>query len=119
MKLRDESIIAAWSSTLFAALPILPKSVLSTEVLALANSKGELSEPVQSHILCCRLYGQLAEVLDARSIEIGFLTKAIALCQDTDFEVRIEMCHQLPAIGKGIGYDSTSNPSISDVCVFV
>lgn len=104
LRLRDENVAGAWAQTLFAAFPNIPKNQLHSDVLDLANSKGDLTETVASRILCCRLYGKLASVLDARTIEQGFFPKAMALCQDTDFEVRIEMCHQLSAIGRGIGY---------------
>eukprot|EP00698_Gefionella_okellyi_P020814 TRINITY_DN6605_c0_g1_i1.p1 TRINITY_DN6605_c0_g1~~TRINITY_DN6605_c0_g1_i1.p1 ORF type:complete len:855 (+),score=161.77 TRINITY_DN6605_c0_g1_i1:112-2676(+) len=115
MKQRDESLVTMWSPAFFAAFSVMPKSVLSNEVLKLANTKGELTEPVQSRILCCRLYGKLAAALDARSIEAGFLKKAMELCQDTDFEVRIEMCKQLPAIGRGMGADATAKQIFAEL----
>ena len=52
-------------------------------------------------------------MLEQKEIEQLFLNKAMALCQDTDAEVRISMCDQLNAISRAVGIETTkvNNPS--------
>lgn len=52
----------------------------------------------------CKVFGALAKRMEARRIEGTFLKKAMALCQDTDYEVRSCMAKQLNVIAKGVGY---------------
>ncbi len=47
--------------------------------------------------------GALARRMDRDKIEQTFFRKAMALCQDTDYEVRACMCQQLNAIAWSVG----------------
>eukprot|EP00983_Pelagomonas_calceolata_P087947 1157079-Pelagomonas_calceolata.AAC.10 len=42
-------------------------------------------------------------------IERSFFKKAMAMCQDVDYNVRLSMCEQLPHIGRACGKDSALN----------
>ncbi|KAK9909175.1 hypothetical protein WJX75_008292 [Coccomyxa subellipsoidea] len=53
--------------------------------------------------MCCALLGAAAVKLSREDIELQFLQKAVALCQDTDKLVRQCMCEQLPALALSLG----------------
>lgn len=50
------------------------------------------------------MFGALAKRLNGNRVEATFFRKAMALCQDTDYEVRSHMCFQLNAIAFCVGY---------------
>lgn len=62
--------------------------VQENDVASLALAKGEVDQQVTSRALCCRILGGLAAHVDTALIERRFLSKAMASCQDTDYEVR-------------------------------
>lgn len=62
-----------------------------------------LSQPVALRLWSCRVFGALASRMEVKRIESTFFKKAMALCQDTDYEVRSCMCKQLNAIAKAVG----------------
>ena len=45
----------------------------------------------------------MASRLDGEKIERMFLHRALALCQDTDYDVRRSMCEQLQIFAKSLG----------------
>ncbi len=49
------------------------------------------------------MFGALAKRFPGAQIESKFLKKALSLCQDTDYEVRVQMCNQLNAIAESLG----------------
>jgi hypothetical protein len=50
------------------------------------------------------------------SIERRFLAKAMAMCQDTDYAVRICMCNQLAAISRAVGPDAAEKVGLRGCC---
>lgn len=56
---------------------------------------------------CCSILGVIAPRLTRTSVERRFLSKAVDMCQDTDYAVRISMCRQLAAISRAIGPEAT------------
>jgi hypothetical protein len=99
----DEAIAASWLDTLEVMTPLLPRERLAGDVTRFAMEMGSVTQGIVSRLLACRLLGSLAAHLSAAEIERTFFNQAMALCQDTDFDVRICMCEQLPAIAKGVG----------------
>ena len=115
---RDEDVVDGWMVTLLELLPLLDKATLvrsytsshcaplspvraivppeppvptpvqEHDVASLALAKGEVDQQVTSRALCCRILGGLAPHVDTALIERRFLNKAMASCQDTDYEVR-------------------------------
>jgi hypothetical protein len=113
--------------------PPVPVPVQEHDVASLALAKGEVDQQVTSRALCCRILGGLAPHVDAAFIQRRFLNKAMASCQDTDYEVRVSppvrivsrarmhaqlligiwgpcmgqvricMCNQLDAIARSVG----------------
>lgn len=55
--------------------------VVVTDLLQLALAKGEVDEITQSRIVCCRIFGAIAPLLERQDIEQTFLQKAMSLCQ--------------------------------------
>lgn len=69
--------------------PLVPTPVQEHDVASLALAKGEVDQQVTSRALCCRILGGLAPHVDTALIQRRFLNKAMASCQDTDYEVRV------------------------------
>ncbi|KAJ7545257.1 hypothetical protein O6H91_09G112900 [Diphasiastrum complanatum] len=104
---RSHEVVHAWTEVLCAMATMLPKKIILENLLKLAFLKGEVDETSQSRIVCGRILGAVAPLLDGLEIERVFLHKAMSLCQDTDSEVRICMCQQLNVISRGVGLDTT------------
>ena len=47
------------------------------------NTRGKVEEIVTSRVVCSRLVGAIAPMLEQKELEQLFLNKAMALCQDT------------------------------------
>jgi serine/threonine-protein phosphatase 4 regulatory subunit 4 len=65
---------------------------------------ANISQPVPFRLWSCRVFGALAKIFPGSKVEVTFFKKAIALCQDTDYEVRAKMCDQLNHIADCVGY---------------
>jgi hypothetical protein len=50
----------AWTAAFVEIAPLVERSALRGEVMALALQRGEVDEKVQSRVLCCRLLGAIA-----------------------------------------------------------
>eukprot|EP00854_Cymbomonas_tetramitiformis_P006681 gene6681-7997_t len=112
---RDREVLDGWLDTLYALVPVLSAEVLEREVTELALSKGEVDETVQSRVICCKVLGSIAPRLDRSSIESSWFSKAMGLCQDTDYEVRICMCEQLNAICRAVGFELTKESIMPEI----
>ena len=99
---RETDVVEAWLASLFAMLPWLSQASMRADVSDLALSKGQVEETVESRVVCCRIMGALAPHLDRSALESKLFRKAMALCQDTDAEVRICMCEQLYAFASAV-----------------
>jgi hypothetical protein len=73
------------------------------EVLPEALVNGGLAQPSHIRIWCGRVLGAISCRIEPSKIEALYLHKALALCQDTDYEVRCSMCAQLKLIATAIG----------------
>ncbi|GBG66440.1 hypothetical protein CBR_g61483 [Chara braunii] len=104
---RNDEVIKAWLSALYAMAPSLPVKNLKDDLFKLAMSKGEVEETGRSRAVCACILGAISPLLKQEDIERLYLDKAMALCQDTDAEVRGAMSMQLAAIAKAVGVDVT------------
>mmetsp|Transcript_38549 Transcript_38549/g.46602 ORF Transcript_38549/g.46602 Transcript_38549/m.46602 type:complete len:770 (+) Transcript_38549:354-2663(+) len=112
---RDREVLDGWLNALYTIVPVVDVKLLKKEVTALALSKGEVDETVQSRVVCCKVLGAIVPQLDRESIEFSFFSKAMALCQDTDYEVRICMCEQLDPIARAVGAQLTKDSIMPEV----
>lgn len=97
----------AWLDTLLDAIDLLPPDVIKREIVAIAVSKGQLTNNVASRKSACRLLGKIATKLDAQALRQDVLPTTLALCQDIDWEVRHAMCRHLALISRGVGQEAT------------
>eukprot|EP00232_Nephroselmis_pyriformis_P017459 CAMPEP_0182900592 /NCGR_PEP_ID=MMETSP0034_2-20130328/28966_1 /TAXON_ID=156128 /ORGANISM="Nephroselmis pyriformis, Strain CCMP717" /LENGTH=678 /DNA_ID=CAMNT_0025034831 /DNA_START=313 /DNA_END=2346 /DNA_ORIENTATION=+ len=111
---RDDEVVVAWLGVLIPMVPHLAKDVVSRDVLKLALAKGEVAETVQSRGICCRLLGTIAPHIDRQLIMDTFFHKSMALCQDTDYQVRICMAQQLEPIARAVGAQTTIDKVIPE-----
>lgn len=123
---KDPVVANAWLDTLLDAIDLLPPDVIKREIVAIAVSKGQLTNNVASRKSACRLLGKIATKLDAQSLRQDVLPTALSLCQDIDWEVRNAMCRHLALIARGVGHEAVkalimpqvvelSNDEVSDV----
>eukprot|EP00906_Rhabdomonas_costata_P010954 RCo015427 len=105
--IRVEVVREKFRPCILEAVQCAPKENLATEVLSLAIEKGEPSEPQDSRKLSCEMFGALSKRLDGPTVEKLFLSKALSLCQDTDYGVRMTMCAQLGTMAQAIGVEKT------------
>jgi serine/threonine-protein phosphatase 4 regulatory subunit 4 len=61
-------------------------------------------------MLCSGLFVQTRD-----EVQKTFFTKALAMCQDVDFHVRIAMCEQLQSIGESMGSDVISGVILNEL----
>jgi len=77
--------------------------------------KGQFVEKSANRILACQIFGRLAELIDAESIETGFFVQAMSMCQDTNYEVRCAMASQLAHIAAGISPSSVESTLLPEL----
>ncbi|XP_014681369.1 PREDICTED: serine/threonine-protein phosphatase 4 regulatory subunit 4-like [Priapulus caudatus] len=104
---KDQVVANAWLETLLDVIDLLPKEVIQKDILNLAISKGQLSQPVQSRLSCCKILGKIATKFEPYLIKKEILPVVQSLCQDVDYEVRGCMCRQLDSVARGIGLEAT------------
>ncbi|KAH7280006.1 hypothetical protein KP509_37G047500 [Ceratopteris richardii] len=100
-------VLHTWIDLLCLLVPKLSLQVVKEDLIQLALTRGKVEEAVTSRVICSRLLGAIAPMLESQEIEQLFLDKAMGLCQDTDTEVRISMCNQLNAISRAVGIEIT------------
>eukprot|EP00898_Chlorokybus_atmophyticus_P007877 jgi/Chlat1/8090/Chrsp75S07548 len=110
---RDEEVVRSWLGVLSLLVPLLPLKVVREEVAEMAVRLGEVDETVQSRAACCALLGALAPRIAADDATI--FNKAMTLCQDTDYQVRVAMCHQLDAFAHAVGPERTQNVVLKEL----
>ncbi|XP_076233067.1 serine/threonine-protein phosphatase 4 regulatory subunit 4 isoform X2 [Calliopsis andreniformis] len=103
---RDPVVCHAWLETLLDVIELLPVEVIRTEILPLAISKGQLSQPTYSRIICSRLLGKICTRFDSALIQKEVLPTVHSLCQDVNNEVRASICLQLRFVAEGLGAES-------------
>merc|ERR1719325_235334 len=60
---KDPVVANAWLETLLDAIDLLPPDVIVKEIVVLAVSRGQSSQPVASRKSSCRLLGKIATKL--------------------------------------------------------
>ncbi|XP_035210031.1 serine/threonine-protein phosphatase 4 regulatory subunit 4-like isoform X2 [Stegodyphus dumicola] len=111
----DPVVANAWMETLLDVIDLLPKEVVKGEILTLAVNKGQLSQPISSRLLCCKMLGKICMKFDPYIIMKEVLPVVLSLCQDVDFEVRGFMCRQLDIVAKGIGLEATKSAILPEL----
>ena len=123
---KDPVVANAWLETLLDAIDLLPPDIIKREIIAIAVSKGQISNSAASRKSACRIFGKVATKLDSLTLRQEVLPTSIALCQDVDGEVRHSMCLHLALVAKGVGLEATkamilpqlvelSNDEVTDV----
>lgn len=112
---RDPVVASAWMETLLDVIDLLPKEILKRDILTLAVSKGQLSQPLSSRLLCCKILGKICTKFEPYIIRKEVVPLVQSLCQDTEYEVRGEMCRQLDAVARGIGLEATRSAILPEL----
>ena len=55
--------------------------IVKDDLLQLALARGNVEETTISRVICSRMLGAIAPMLEPQEIEKFFLSKAMALCQ--------------------------------------
>lgn len=106
---RADDVRTKWKPVIVEAIGFYTVEQLETQILDLAFQKGELSENQDSRQLSCDMLGAMALRFDGDRIEKHFLQRAMSLCQDTDYTIRVRMCEQLSVIARAIGLPRTKD----------
>ncbi|XP_023226349.1 serine/threonine-protein phosphatase 4 regulatory subunit 4-like [Centruroides sculpturatus] len=112
---RDPVVANAWMETLLDVIDLLPKDIIKRDILTLAINKGQISQPVSSRLLCCKMLGKICTKFDPYIIRKEILPVVQSLCQDVDHEVRGCMCRQLDVVAKGIGLEATKSAILPEL----
>ncbi|XP_012275461.1 serine/threonine-protein phosphatase 4 regulatory subunit 4 isoform X4 [Orussus abietinus] len=100
---RDPLVAHAWLETLLDVIELLSIDVIRQEILPIAINKGQLSQPISSRIMCCKLVGKICTRFDPAMIKKEVLPTVQSLCQDVSSEVRACICLQLRYVAEGLG----------------
>lgn len=95
MDSKTSFISDCWSDVMIETIVYLTESKLESDILPEAIVNSGFAQPVPVRLWSCRMFGALSLQFNAKKIETLYLRRAIALCQDTDYEVRTMMCRQL------------------------
>lgn len=112
---RDPVVANAWMETLLDVIDLLPKDIIKRDILTLAINKGQISQPVSSRLLCCKMLGKICTKFDPYIIRKEILPVVQSLCQDVDHEVRGCMCRQLDVVARGIGLEATKSAILPEL----
>ncbi|KAI8612160.1 armadillo-type protein [Chytriomyces sp. MP71] len=102
---KDEDISAVWGDVLIISIKFMSQKAIYESILPGCLAYSGLSQPVPLRIWSCRMLGAVTSRLKSNEIEALF-QRAMTLCQDTDYEVRACMCHQLNEFAKHVKLDS-------------
>lgn len=110
-EIQQKELAEAASLAVIASLPRLNGTIKKTQFIRVAMDKGDVSQPPGSRLICCLLLGAVTafNLLTPQDIEGLYLQKMMAMCQDTDAEVRKCMCIQLDALARAIGEEKAGN----------
>ncbi|XP_060560936.1 serine/threonine-protein phosphatase 4 regulatory subunit 4-like isoform X3 [Ruditapes philippinarum] len=112
---RDWDIANAWLDTLLDVIDLLPKDIIKKEILTIAIEKGQLSQPVQTRLSCCKILGKIATRFEPFVIKKEILPIVQSLCQDVEYEVRGCMCMQLDPVSRGLGLEATKSAILPEL----
>ncbi|XP_052767740.1 serine/threonine-protein phosphatase 4 regulatory subunit 4-like isoform X2 [Mya arenaria] len=111
----DTEIATAWLDTLLDVIDLLPKDIIKKEILTIAIEKGQLSQPVQTRLSCCKILGKIATRFEPFVIKKEILPVVQSLCQDVEYEVRGCMCLQLDPVSRGLGLEATKSAILPEL----
>nr|XP_050848751.1 serine/threonine-protein phosphatase 4 regulatory subunit 4-like isoform X3 [Vespula vulgaris] len=103
---RDPVICHAWLETLLDVIELMPIEVIKTQILPMAISKGQLSQPIYCRMMCSRILGKICTRFSSDMIYKEVLPTVQSLCQDVNSEVRASICLQLRFVAEGLGTES-------------
>ncbi|CAK4712315.1 hypothetical protein LEN26_013332 [Aphanomyces euteiches] len=105
------------SQCIAATIPRLSCSLKKTQIIRIGIEKGDVSQGAGSRLICCLILGTLtaSELLSEQDIDGLFFQKMMALCQDTDAEVRKCMCMQLDALARAVGQAKASSDLLPEL----
>ncbi|XP_017767085.1 PREDICTED: serine/threonine-protein phosphatase 4 regulatory subunit 4-like isoform X2 [Eufriesea mexicana] len=106
---RDSVICHAWLETLLDVIELLPVDVIRKQILPLTVSKGQLSQPIHSRIICSKILGKICTRFDSALIQKEVLPMVHSLCQDVNSEVRASICLQLRFVAEDLGAESVKS----------
>ncbi|XP_068968871.1 serine/threonine-protein phosphatase 4 regulatory subunit 4-like isoform X2 [Bombus flavifrons] len=106
---RDPVICHAWLETLLDVIELLPVEVIRKQILPLTVSKGQLSQPIHSRIICSKILGKICTRFESALIQKEVLPMVHSLCQDVNSEVRASICLQLRFVAEGLGAESVKS----------
>ncbi|KAK1134181.1 hypothetical protein K0M31_011962 [Melipona bicolor] len=106
---RDPVICHAWLETLLDVIELLPVEVIRKQILPLTVSKGQLSQPIHSRIICSKILGKICTRFDSALIQKEVLPMVHSLCQDVNSDVRASICLQLRFVAEGLGAESVKS----------
>nr|KAG5714548.1 hypothetical protein BaRGS_006994 [Batillaria attramentaria] len=112
---KDPDVAAAWLDTLLDVIDLLPKDIIKKDILSIAINKGQLSQPVQARLSCCKILGKVATKFESFVIKKEILPVVQQLCQDVEHEVRACMCNQLDAVARGLGLEATKSAILPEL----
>ncbi|KAL4238285.1 Serine/threonine-protein phosphatase 4 regulatory subunit 4 [Mactra antiquata] len=112
---KDPDIANAWLETLLDVIDLLPKDIIKKEILTIAIEKGQLSQPVQTRLSCCKILGKIATRFEPFVIKKEILPIVQSLCQDVEYEVRGCMCLQLDPVSRGLGLEATKSAILPEL----
>ncbi|XP_043667778.1 serine/threonine-protein phosphatase 4 regulatory subunit 4-like isoform X3 [Vespula pensylvanica] len=103
---RDPVICHAWLETLLDVIELMPIEVIKSQILPMAISKGQLSQPIYCRMMCSRILGKICTRFSSDMIYKEVLPTVQSLCQDVNSEVRASICLQLRFVAEGLGTES-------------
>lgn len=107
LEVRTLEVRAAWGPFLLSLVEHINAAQIIDVAVPLSLKKCEHVEPPDQRVLACTLMGKICSRLDADQVMSSpVLSKALAMCQDTNVSVRCEMCCQLREVAKAIGLEN-------------
>lgn len=112
---RDPELSTAWLETLLSIMELLPKEIISREVLHRAVAKGQLSQPVASRLASCQILACAAPKFTSVEVKREILSVVLSLCQDVEYEVRACMSRLLCPVAQVLGMDETKTSILPEL----
>lgn len=112
---RDPELSIAWLETLLAVMELLPKEIISKEVMYRAVAKGQLSQPIVSRLAACQILAKAATKFSAFEVRRDILSIVLSLCQDVEYEVRACMSRLLFPVAEALGVEETKTAILPEL----
>jgi len=106
-------VLEAWLGCLEHLAPNLDAATLGKGLADLVSSKAEMG--VESRVTACRILGAIAPGMGRAQLESRIFSRAVDMCQDTDYQVRIAMSRQLAALAGVMGREVTETTLLKEV----